>query len=59
MACEKLQDVFYGCTARPLLIDEPMSRHTSFKIGGLYPPRRQHRLRRGVGTCYQRSHQGR
>ena len=34
MACEKLQDVFYGCTARPLLIDEPMSRHTSFKIGG-------------------------
>ncbi|MBQ3114051.1 MAG: UDP-N-acetylmuramate dehydrogenase [Phascolarctobacterium sp.] len=34
MACEKLQDIFYGCTARPLLIDEPMSRHTSFKIGG-------------------------
>ena len=34
MACEKLQDFFYGCTARPLLIDEPMSRHTSFKIGG-------------------------
>ena len=34
MTCEKLQDVFYGCTARPLLIDEPMSRHTSFKIGG-------------------------
>ena len=34
MACEKLQDAFYGCTARPLLINEPMSRHTSFKIGG-------------------------
>ena len=34
MACAKLQEAFYGCTARPLLIDEPMSRHTSFKIGG-------------------------
>ena len=34
MACAKLQEAFYGCTVRPLLIDEPMSRHTSFKIGG-------------------------
>ena len=34
MACANLQEAFYGCTARPLLIDEPMSRHTSFKIGG-------------------------
>lgn len=30
----KLQDVFAGCTDRPLLLDEPMSRHTSFRIGG-------------------------
>lgn len=30
----KLQDIFSGCTDRALLIDEPMSRHTSFKIGG-------------------------
>ena len=35
MACEKLQDVFYGCTARPLLIDEPMSRHTQVRKGSL------------------------
>ena len=34
MGCAELQDAFYGCTVRPLLIDEPMSRHTSFKIGG-------------------------
>ncbi|MBQ7760167.1 MAG: UDP-N-acetylmuramate dehydrogenase [Phascolarctobacterium sp.] len=34
MAFDNLQDAFCGCTARPLLIDEPMSRHTSFKIGG-------------------------
>lgn len=30
----KLQDVFAGCTDRPLLLGEPMSRHTSFRIGG-------------------------
>lgn len=29
-----MQDIFNGCTDRPLLINEPMSRHTSFKIGG-------------------------
>lgn len=34
MECIKLQDLFSGCTDRPLLINEPMSRHTSFKIGG-------------------------
>ncbi len=34
MKYKKLQDVFSGCTDRPLLINEPMSRHTSFKIGG-------------------------
>lgn len=34
MAYDKMQEAFCGCTARPLLIDEPMSRHTSFKIGG-------------------------
>lgn len=34
MAYDKMQEAFRGCTARPLLIDEPMSRHTSFKIGG-------------------------
>lgn len=34
MVFDNLQDAFCGCTARPLLIDEPMSRHTSFKIGG-------------------------
>lgn len=30
----KLQDIFSGCTDRPLLLEEPMSRHTSFRIGG-------------------------
>lgn len=30
----KLHDLFSGCTDRPLLLNEPMSRHTSFKIGG-------------------------
>ncbi len=34
MERKKLQDIFSGCTVRPLLLDEPMSRHTSFKIGG-------------------------
>lgn len=29
-----LQELFAGCTARPLLPLEPMSRHTSFRIGG-------------------------
>lgn len=29
-----LQKLFAGCTKRPLLINEPMSRHTSFRIGG-------------------------
>lgn len=29
-----LQELFAGCTAKPLLLNEPMSRHTSFKIGG-------------------------
>lgn len=30
----ELQTVFAGCTGRPLLLDEPMRRHTSFRIGG-------------------------
>lgn len=30
----QLQDIFAGCTAKPLLVQEPMSRHTSFRIGG-------------------------
>ena len=29
-----LQEIFAGCTQKPLLVNEPMSRHTSFKIGG-------------------------
>ena len=29
-----LQDIFAGCTQRPLLIAEPMTKHTSFHIGG-------------------------
>jgi UDP-N-acetylmuramate dehydrogenase len=29
-----LQAIFADCTARPLLLNEPMSRHTSFRIGG-------------------------
>ena len=30
----QLQDIFAGCTAKPLLVQERMSRHTSFRIGG-------------------------
>lgn len=29
-----LQEIFAGCTTRELLVNEPMSKHTSFKIGG-------------------------
>lgn len=29
-----LQKIFAGCTQKPLLLAEPMSRHTSFRIGG-------------------------
>ena len=29
-----LQAIFAGCTARPLLLAEPMAKHTSFRIGG-------------------------
>lgn len=29
-----LQSVFEGCTERILLVNEPMSKHTSFRIGG-------------------------
>lgn len=29
-----LQDIFAGCTQRPLLPAEPMTKHTSFHIGG-------------------------
>lgn len=29
-----LQEIFAGCTARQLLVAEPMSKHTSFRIGG-------------------------
>ncbi len=31
---ENLEKFFSGCTRRPLLIAEPMTRHTSFRIGG-------------------------
>ena len=34
MVAANLQEAFYGCTVKPLLLDEPMSRHTSFRIGG-------------------------
>ena len=34
MADLNLQEIFAGCTARELLVNEPMSKHTSFKIGG-------------------------
>lgn len=30
----QLQEIFAGCTQRPLLVAEPMSKHTSFHIGG-------------------------
>ncbi len=29
-----MREIFAGCTQKPLLIAEPMSRHTSFHIGG-------------------------
>lgn len=29
-----LQGIFAGCTAKELLLDEPMAKHTSFRIGG-------------------------
>lgn len=29
-----LQDIFAGCTQKPLLLAEPMTKHTSFHIGG-------------------------
>lgn len=29
-----LQEIFVGCTAKPLLVQEPMAKHTSFRIGG-------------------------
>lgn len=29
-----LRDIFAGCTQRPLLLAEPMTKHTSFHIGG-------------------------
>ena len=29
-----LQEIFAGCTAKPLLVQEPMAKHTSFRIGG-------------------------
>lgn len=34
MPFSELAKLFAGCTARPLAENEPMSRHTSFKIGG-------------------------
>lgn len=34
MADLNLQEIFADCTAKELLINEPMSKHTSFKIGG-------------------------
>ena len=30
----QLQDIFAGCTQKPLLVAEPMKKHTSFRIGG-------------------------
>lgn len=30
----QLQDIFAGCTQKPLLLAEPMKKHTSFRIGG-------------------------
>ena len=30
----QLQEIFAGCTQRPLLVAEPMTKHTSFHIGG-------------------------
>ena len=32
-----LQEIFAGCTAKPLLAEEPMAKHTSFRIGGAPP----------------------
>ena len=29
-----LQGIFAGCTAKELLLEEPMAKHTSFRIGG-------------------------
>ena len=29
-----LQAIFAGCTAKELLLAEPMAKHTSFRIGG-------------------------
>ena len=29
-----LQGIFVGCTAKELLLEEPMAKHTSFRIGG-------------------------
>ena len=29
-----LQELFAGCTERALLVNEPMQKHTSFRIGG-------------------------
>lgn len=29
-----IREIFAGCTQKPLLLAEPMSRHTSFRIGG-------------------------
>ena len=29
-----LQAIFAGCTAKELLLEEPMAKHTSFRIGG-------------------------
>lgn len=34
MADLNLQEIFADCTEKELLINEPMSKHTSFKIGG-------------------------
>ncbi len=30
----QLEEIFAGCTQKPLLIAEPMKKHTSFRIGG-------------------------
>lgn len=45
----QLQEIFAGCTQKPLLVAEPMKKHTSFRIGGpadiLAQPQNEEELR--------------
>ena len=49
-----LQEIFAGCTAKPLLAEEPMAKHTSFRIGGpadlMAMPQSEQELL-GYGVC--------